>query len=44
LFAAPPAREAVRRYAEGFSWDATARGLKSLFTSITSAAPAAPRP
>ncbi len=34
LFAALPDRAAVRRYAEGFSWDETARGLKSLFAGI----------
>ncbi len=34
LFAAPPDRAAVRRYAEGFSWDETARGLKSLFAGV----------
>jgi glycosyltransferase involved in cell wall biosynthesis len=34
LLASPPDRAATRRYAERFSWDDTARGLKSLFTSI----------
>ncbi len=31
LFASPPDRAATRRYAERFSWDDTARGLKALF-------------
>jgi teichuronic acid biosynthesis glycosyltransferase TuaC len=43
LFAALPDRAATRRYAEGFSWEPTARGLKSLFERIVSAAPRAAR-
>jgi teichuronic acid biosynthesis glycosyltransferase TuaC len=35
LFAAPPDRAATRRYAERFSWDETARGLKALFERVT---------
>lgn len=34
LLAAPPDRAATRRYAERFSWDETATGLKRLFESI----------
>lgn len=34
LFAAPPAREATRAYAEGFSWDATAAGQYALLERI----------
>lgn len=34
LFAALPDRAATRRHAERFSWDDTARGLKSLFESV----------
>ncbi|HYC78952.1 MAG TPA: glycosyltransferase [Planctomycetota bacterium] len=45
LFAAPPDRAATRRYAEGFSWDATAKGLKALFADVVAgrARPAAAR-
>ncbi|MBV8622125.1 MAG: glycosyltransferase family 4 protein [Herbaspirillum sp.] len=35
LQAAYPAREATRRYAEGFSWDATTQGQLQLFGRIT---------
>jgi len=34
LLADPPARTATRRYAEGFSWDATSAGQKALFAEI----------
>jgi len=34
LAAALPAREATRRYAEGFSWEATTLGLERLFAAI----------
>jgi glycosyltransferase involved in cell wall biosynthesis len=34
LRAAPPARTATRRYAEGFSWDATVAGQLALFDEI----------
>jgi glycosyltransferase involved in cell wall biosynthesis len=34
LFAAPPAREATRAYAQPFSWDATTEGQIALFRSI----------
>ncbi len=34
LLAAPPERAATRRYAEGFSWEATSTGQKSLFQEI----------
>jgi len=34
LLADPPARAATRSYAEGFSWDATSRGQKTLFERI----------
>jgi teichuronic acid biosynthesis glycosyltransferase TuaC len=34
LAAAMPAREATRRYAEGFSWEATTAGLEALFGAI----------
>lgn len=34
LLANPPAREAVRRYAEGFSWDATTQAQVALFRRI----------
>lgn len=35
LLAAPPSRQATRRYAEGFSWDATTAGQLDLFGRIT---------
>ena len=31
LWSAPPARAAVRAYAEGFSWDATSEGQMAVF-------------
>jgi len=34
LLAAPPSSAAVRRYAEGFSWDATSDGQIALFNEI----------
>ena len=34
LLAQPPQREATRRYAEGFDWDATTQGQLSLFRRI----------
>lgn len=34
LFAAPPARQATRRYAEGFSWAETSRGQFELFDGL----------
>jgi len=34
LLAAPPAREATRRYAEGFDWQATTAGQIELFRQI----------
>jgi teichuronic acid biosynthesis glycosyltransferase TuaC len=34
LLASPPDRAATRRYAERFSWDETARGLKALFEGV----------
>ena len=34
LFAALPDRAATRKYAEGFSWDATTQGQLDLFRSI----------
>lgn len=34
LFAALPAREATRQYAEQFSWDATTKGQETLFAEI----------
>lgn len=34
LLADPPSRAATRAYAEGFSWDATTRGQKLLFSRI----------
>ena len=34
LLAAPPDRAATRRYAERFSWDATAAGLRKLFEEV----------
>ena len=34
LLADPPPREATRRYAEGFSWDATTAGQLALFREI----------
>jgi len=34
LFASPPNRAATRRYAEGFSWDATTEGQLALFREI----------
>jgi teichuronic acid biosynthesis glycosyltransferase TuaC len=40
LLASPPPREATRRYAEGFSWDATTEGQLALFRQIL--APAHP--
>lgn len=43
LFATPCDRAATRRYAERFSWDATARGLKQLFESILARATTRPR-
>jgi glycosyltransferase involved in cell wall biosynthesis len=36
LFAALPDRQATRRYAEGFSWDATSEGQLRLFRDILS--------
>jgi len=36
LLAAPPQRAATRRYAEGFSWEATSAGQKALFQEILS--------
>ncbi len=42
LHARLPDRAATRRYAEGFSWDATTRGLEALFRSIVTAYPRAP--
>jgi glycosyltransferase involved in cell wall biosynthesis len=35
LLADPPGREATRRYAEGFSWDATSAGQLAVFRRIT---------
>lgn len=37
LFAAPPDRAATRRYAEGFSWQATTDGQLALFDDILAA-------
>ncbi len=37
LFAAPPLREATRRYAERFSWDDTTRGQERLFEAVVKA-------
>jgi hypothetical protein len=37
LRAAYPDRAATRRYAEGFSWDATTSGQVELFTSVLAA-------
>lgn len=34
LFAAPPSRQATRRYAEGFSWAETSRGQFELFETL----------
>jgi glycosyltransferase involved in cell wall biosynthesis len=34
VLADPPSRNATRAYAEGFSWDATTRGQKMLFSRI----------
>lgn len=34
LFAAPPAREDTRRYAEQFDWEATSRGQYALFRDL----------
>ncbi|MEQ8662760.1 MAG: glycosyltransferase [Gammaproteobacteria bacterium] len=34
LLGSPPAREATRRYAEGFSWAATSRGQFELFSAL----------
>jgi teichuronic acid biosynthesis glycosyltransferase TuaC len=34
LFAAPPDREATRRYAERFDWNSTTRGQLDLFRDI----------
>jgi glycosyltransferase involved in cell wall biosynthesis len=34
LLAAPPERSATRRYAEGFSWDATTQGQLDLFRKL----------
>ena len=34
LLAALPERAATRRYAEGFSWEATTRGQLDLFRAI----------
>jgi len=34
LFAALPERQATRRYAEGFSWDATSEGQLRLFRDV----------
>jgi len=36
LFAAPPSRDATRRFAERFSWDDTTRGQERLFASLVS--------
>ncbi|MEZ5892829.1 MAG: glycosyltransferase [Parvularculaceae bacterium] len=41
LAAAPPSREATRRYAEQHSWDATADGMAAIFTSLSEKAAAA---
>jgi teichuronic acid biosynthesis glycosyltransferase TuaC len=38
LFADAPARDATRRYAEGFSWDATSRGQIEIFRRILAVA------
>ena len=38
LFANAPARDATRRYAEGFSWDATSRGQIEIFRRILAVA------
>jgi teichuronic acid biosynthesis glycosyltransferase TuaC len=37
LFADPPAREAVRRYAESFSWDGTSHAQLALFRRLVAA-------
>jgi glycosyltransferase involved in cell wall biosynthesis len=37
LFRKPPSREAVRRYAENFSWEATTQGQIELFTQVLAA-------
>jgi teichuronic acid biosynthesis glycosyltransferase TuaC len=42
LFSSAPDRAATRRYAEGFSWDATAEGLERLFVSVAASGKAAP--
>jgi hypothetical protein len=34
LFDALPERQATRRYAEGFSWDATSEGQLRLFRDV----------
>ncbi|MBM3480154.1 MAG: glycosyltransferase family 4 protein, partial [Alphaproteobacteria bacterium] len=34
LAAAPPPRDATRRHAEAFSWDATAAGLEAMFRAV----------
>lgn len=44
LLAAPPPREATRRYAEQFSWDATTDGQRDLFRSVVEQAPTKIRP
>lgn len=43
LMQAPPAREAVRRHAERFSWDDTTRGQLELFRSVVGRTPLAAR-
>jgi glycosyltransferase involved in cell wall biosynthesis len=42
LLAAPSERAATRRYAEGFSWDATTSGQLALFSEIIAARRSAP--
>jgi glycosyltransferase involved in cell wall biosynthesis len=44
LRAAPPARDATRRYAEQFSWDATTEGQLQLFGDILRRRAGAPAP
>jgi teichuronic acid biosynthesis glycosyltransferase TuaC len=44
LFAALPARAAVRRHAESFSWDATTQGQLALFRAALRAPTAVPEP
>lgn len=43
LMLTPPAREAVRRHAERFSWEDTTRGQLELFRSVIGRAPLAAR-